>query len=147
MRRARGVFSSFAGHQSLYMRGYIAKPIGAPWHYSTGLPPPGRISPCQNTDRGQPSESYSERPLGYGCGVSGANITRRSLAQSRSFGGVRMPQATCCVSAHAAPVAAGRVRPSSVPAGQAITSASIRSRRNRRQMRNDEPVAGTRIRD
>jgi hypothetical protein len=69
-----------------------------------------------------------ERHHGFGCGVSGASITRRLLAPSLSFCGVRTLQATNCAPAHAAPPAAGKVRPSNARAGPAITSASIRFR-------------------
>jgi hypothetical protein len=83
---------------------------------------------CANLDRGPRSASYSEQRLGSGCGVSAASITRRSLARSLSFCGVRTLQATSCVPAHAALVAVEKVRPSSVQAGPAIMSASIRFR-------------------
>jgi hypothetical protein len=60
--------------------------------------------------------------------MSGASITPRSLARSRSFCGGRRHQATNCALAHAAPPAAERVRPFSVQAGPVIMSASTHSR-------------------
>ena len=81
-----------------------------------------------NLDDDRRSASYSERHHGFGCGVSAASITRRWRALSPSSCGGRTPAATNCVPAHAVLVAAGKVRPSSVQAGPAIISASIRFR-------------------
>ena len=81
-----------------------------------------------NLDHDQRLASYNERPLGCGCGVNAASITRRSLARSPSSCEARMPQATNCVPAHAVLVAAEKARPSSVQAGPAIISASTRFR-------------------
>src|SRR6202040_4420645 len=69
--------------------------------------------------------SYSGRRLGFGCGVSGASIARRSLALSLSSYGGRMLQATNCAPAHVVLIAAEKARPSSVQAGPVIISASI----------------------
>jgi hypothetical protein len=99
------------------------------WRCLTSPPSCGGIfRPCANLDHGQRSASYSEPRLGFGCGANTASIIRRSLVRSLSFGGGQTLPATSCVLAHAAPVAAGRVRPFSVPAGRAIISAFIRSR-------------------
>ncbi len=81
-----------------------------------------------NLDDDPRSASYSKRRHGFGRGVSAASITRRSLARSLSFCGVRTLQATSCVPAHAVLVAAEKARPSSVQAGPAIISAFIRFR-------------------
>src|SRR5215469_11115401 len=50
------------------------------------------------------------------------------LSRLAVTGGDRMPQATYCAPAHAVRAAEQKARPSSVPAGLAITSASGRSR-------------------
>ena len=84
--------------------------------------------PCANLAHRLRSASYSERRLGCGCGVSAASITRRWRARSPSSCGGRMLQATNCVPAHAVPVAAVKARHSSVQAGPATISASIRFR-------------------
>jgi hypothetical protein len=55
-------------------------------------------------------------------------LTRRWRAQSPSSCGGRMLQATNCVPAHAALIAAEKARPSTGQAGPAIISASIRFR-------------------
>jgi hypothetical protein len=67
----------------------------------------------------------ARRP-GYGYGASAVRITRRLLALLPSFGGGRMLQATGCVPAPAALVAAEEARPSSGQGGPAIISDSIR---------------------
>jgi hypothetical protein len=90
------------------------------------LPPNCRR--CATLDHRLHSASYSGRRLGFGCGVSGASITRRSLAQLPSSFGGRMLQATNCVPAHAVLIAAEKARPSSGQAGPAIISGSIRFR-------------------
>ncbi|MFZ1150902.1 MAG: hypothetical protein WAR76_14380 [Xanthobacteraceae bacterium] len=71
------------------------------------------LRPCANLDRGQRSASYSEQRLGHGYGVSGASITRRSLAPLPSSDGGQTPQATSYERPRAAPVAAAKVRQSS----------------------------------
>jgi hypothetical protein len=80
-------------------------------------------------DRGQHSVSYSEQRLGSGFGASAASITRRLLAPSPSSGGGRMSLVTNCGLPHAAPVAAAKVRPSSIQAGLVIMLASVHFRR------------------
>ena len=52
---------------------------------------------CANWDHGQRSVSYSERRLGYGCGVSAASITGRLLARLlSSCGGHAGARCTSC---------------------------------------------------
>jgi len=65
---------------------------------------------------------------GCACDVSAASITRRWLARSPLSCGGRRHQVTNCVPAPAAPVAAGKVRPSSGQAGPVIILASVRFR-------------------
>ena len=81
-----------------------------------------------NMDHGRRWASYSERCLGSGFGASAASITRHSLAPSPSSGGGRTLPATNYGLPHAAPVAAAKVRPSSIQAGLAIMLASVRFR-------------------
>ena len=83
---------------------------------------------CARLDHRPHWASYNGRRPGYGCGVSTASITHRLLARSLSSDGDQMLPATSCALAHAARVAAGKVRASSDLAGLATTSASIRSR-------------------
>jgi hypothetical protein len=80
-----------------------------------------------NKEHRRLSASYSERRLGFGCGVSAAS-TRRWRARSPSSCGGRRRQATNCASPHAAQTAAGKAQRSSGQVGPVIMSASIRFR-------------------
>ena len=82
----------------------------------------------QSGPRPTRSASYSERRHGFGSGVSAASITRRSLTLSRSSCGGRTLPAINYGLALAARVATAKERPSSIRAGPAIISASIRFR-------------------